>query len=48
MLQLVQVSVDDDRQIDLVEINLLFQNQLQQQVKRTFIDGRSHVNRHCW
>ena len=46
LLELDQVAVDDDRQVDLVDVDLLLQDQLQQQVERPFVDRGRHVDAH--
>ena len=45
-LDLDEVGVDDARQVDLVEVHLLGQDQLQEQVERAFVDGGRHIDRH--
>src|SRR6056297_1715180 len=49
-LDLGQVGVDDGRQVDLVDVDLLLEDQLQQHVERAFVDrgcdvvGHQHAN----
>ena len=45
-LDLGEVGVDDARQADLVEVHLLGQDELQEQVERTFVDGGLDTSRH--
>src|SRR5688572_25075599 len=45
-LDLLEVAVDDDRQVDLVDVDLLLQDQLQEQVERPFVDRCRHIDRH--
>ena len=45
-LELGQVGVDDLRQRDLVEVDLVAQDQVQQQVQGAFEDGRVHGDGH--
>ena len=45
-LDLLQVAVDDDRQVDLVDVDLLLQDQLQEQVERPLVDRCGHIDRH--
>ena len=45
-LDLGEVGVDDARQADLVEVHFLGQDELQEQVERTFVDGCLDTGRH--
>ena len=46
VLDLLQIAVDDDRQVDLVDVDLLLQDQLQEQVERTLVDRCGDIDRH--
>lgn len=41
-----QICVDDEHQIDLVDVDLLFQDEMQQQVERALEDGGAHIDGH--
>ena len=47
LLDLDQIGVDDGRQVDLVDVDLLLQDQLQEQIERPFVDRGRHVDAHC-
>ena len=45
-LELAQIGVDDPGQVDLVDVHLLAEDQVEEQVERTFEDGGGDVDRH--